>query len=93
MAPKRRKAAKTVGEDVHRDLCSLTATSGLTFSALATVLKKIRSNPALAEVAENEFTIRSITSARFDAIEHVELYGCQVVPKEPTVEPVRLSKA
>ena len=75
MGPKRRKAAKTVGADVQRELGSLTAASGLTFSALAKVFKQIRSNPTLAEVAGDRQNIQRITSARFDAIEHVELYG------------------
>ena len=90
MAPKGRKAPKTVDEDVQRDLHSLIATSGLTYTALATVLQKTRYNPKLGEVGYS--SIKRLTSERFAAIEHQELHGCQPVAKEPTVEQVRLSK-
>jgi len=72
MAPKRRKVPKTIDEDTQRDFYSLIATSGLTYSALATVLQKIRSSPKLADAPGGRSTIECIASARFDAIEHVE---------------------
>ena len=72
-------------DDVQRDLVSLIATRGLSYHSLATVLKKVHSNPKLAELPVGIKTIERLAAARFDAIEHVELHGCLPATKETTV--------